>query len=412
MYWYTLDIMAETIGYTQAEALNRYDIAEHWRFIGMYIHPELRCDFSEDSCWSADDTVDKLLEDPNDCNAILHTYLTGLGGRLSKKYTERLKDKDDPDYIEKVAVEAAYEFTRGYKQVTMGPFAALVAEDIVARGGSGLVDAPTASGQFEETIDAWYMDTVARIVEKCEDTNLWWRFQHATDCHSAVTYDYKDLGHASLGSGKYAPKQYPPQRWLTQSFLNTLPFVSDLLIEAAVGYARFHAKEAGRPGQMEKVVEAWLPYIINLESAYAGTQEVVNFGAKNQRPEVRWLEALKRYEEGDPSTLADCAQVCATAPLLNMPEPGPVHPSLTDGPLPEDRAGYCSAHFKVPFDAHSKRYFHDYDATEFSAAGTMLRSCARVAGRTILNNPACLQGIKEAAEIVAATTERAEKAQS
>lgn len=388
--------------------------APYWRFIGQYLHP-LPDDVSSGlERVSADDAVGDLQRRPDaECDAILDGFLKSKGGELSELSATRMaRDPDNTALAKDILADAAFEFSRAYKQVVMGPLAWEVAHEIVAADPDYVIDAPTASGRFQETVSSWYDDAVSAVVAQFQGSRLWERFQHATDTSSAVTFDFPRFGHVSLETGKYAPREYDTQLWLTKSFLNTVPFVSDLLIEAAVGYARHHPGKI-TPEALAKGVQAWLPHLFPLDSTYEGTQDIVTFGPrlveKRRRHKegdpplpARWLSALKSYEIEGPEALQGCAAACASAPLLRMPQPGAIHRSLEKGRLPEEYSGYCGARFLAPVPRELESSGHHPHEGDYSinAAATMFRSCAKAAAKTIFADPACLEGIRFAAEVV------------
>lgn len=350
------------------------------------------------------DTVQELLEAPDkERGTIFSRFLLAEGAFYSERYSSLAAKLDDPwgeeaEKLKEIKSHIRWLFSRAYKQVAMGPLSEMISERVIETNPEHIIDAPTASERFTQTVTDWISSAADEIVEENRGTRLWQYFQHATDTSSAITFCDNDYVKEAIEGAKYPPQMYNPKKWIEKSFLNTLPFVSDLILEAAVNYARYHPDDL-TPDSLAKGVLAWMPYFVDMESTFEKTQDLVVFGAPQARrrwayekeypgkiienASPRWLEALESYETGRPKSLFECAEQCAPSIILQSTTPSPVHPSLKNGPLPPGRNGFCGGQFG-----------------ENSAAETMLFMSIKAASFTFLRDPACLRAIQDAAKVV------------
>lgn len=379
------------------------DLVNYLDFVDTYITTTLEPQHTPARS-TPHDVIKELLEAPDkERNGIFNRFLITEGIFYSERYASLAAKLDDPwgkdaEKLEEIQYHIRWLFSRAYKQVAMGPLSEMISERIIETNPEHVIDAPTASEGFTQTVTDWINSAADEIVEENRHTLLWQRFQHATDTSSALTFHNNKYAKEAIEGAKYPPQMYNPKKWIKKSFLNTLPFVSDLILEAAVNYARYHPDDL-TPDSLAKGVLAWMPYFADMESTFEKTQSLVVFGAPQARKRwahekehpgkiienapPRWLEALEDYETGKPASLFECAEQCAPSIVLQSTAPGPVHPSLENGPLPPGRTGFCGGQFG-----------------ENSAAKTMLLMSIKAASLTFLRDPACLQAIQDAAKVV------------
>ncbi len=369
------------------------------------------------------DVVKELCETPDEERlGIYNRFLSAEGMYHSERLHSSLPRLKDPwgEEAREVIFDAMWEFSTAYKKVTMGPLGIMVSDRVIAMNPEYITDAPTASESFEQTINDWLCSAAAEVADENRETTLWQQFKHATEISSVVTYCDKRYAKEAIEGHDYPPQVYSPQTWLEKSFLNTLPFVSDLILEAAVSYARQHPEEEEiTSADLTNAVYGWLPYFCDMESAYAHTQDLTIFGRphakkirahKKENPgkvmkdaPARWLEALKDYETGNQEKLFKCAELFAPSPILQMEKPGPVHHSLRNGALPPRSSGRCHGQFHAETTTSPEGNPHHpetINAPTFSAASTMLLMCAEAAANTLFSDPTCIKAIRDAARVV------------
>ena len=364
------------------------NLRDNWLFLGMYLFHDRPTIDSTNA--GAHATVKELAYDANSPHNQLDAFLYERGSDLSAKAARLIeRNPDNPVHVERCVVSAAFDLSRAYKQVTMGPLASEMATEIIRCDPQHIVWAPTTSQSFEATLVDWYDGAASLVKKDLQDTELWQRFQHAIDVGRTVIMQYPDVNGKSALS--WADRN--AERWLAESFSNTLPFVSDLLIQAAIGYARYHPESISATNLTDTLME-WLPYLTPLESSYSGVQATVTFGPELKKrreeghsylPTARWLEALGSFEESDDPRLLDaCVEEYVSSPLLQRSAPGALHPSIEEGHLPERRSGRCGGQFMARAALRDLYHSHYPPNEYFSPASTMLQSAINVAGKTIL----------------------------
>lgn len=377
---------------------------ECWQFIGRHLYHDPPEGMEVDPEITVDAMVERLGRGgADDIDAELRVFLYSRGAALATEAERKIsRDPDNAEYVELCMTKAAYDFSRNYKETVMGALTFDMGEEIIRADPQHVIERPTGSETFQVTLADWYGTAAASVSRRREDSTLWWHFQHAIDLTRTVVLEYPDVTRSQL-----AWDMRDPQRWLAESFMNAEPFVSDLLISAAIGHARHHPNDI-TPGALTAAAKGWLPHLIAMKDSFYGTQDAATLGPElnkrwrqtKQAPDLRLLDALQRFEEGDMASWEAAVRDYASAPLMQLAEPRPLYASLENGT--QKKTGSCPArfHFTAEVPPEHSHFPGSSGQSETAAAALLFQSSLNVAAKSIFRQPECLAAIAHAADLL------------